>query len=174
MALAVCLLFDRRSERLVRELWDRLEAQGVRTLASHTHGRHLPHLSYAVLRSWELERVQEALAGLPAGEPLTLRCHGTLTFPRGRAALATAITADLARRQEAVLAAVEGTGADVHRNYRPGWWIPHVSVATRAQGGTMPAVVKSIADSLPVVLTADRAALVDSSTAETWPLARLP
>lgn len=174
MALAVCLLFDRRSDRLVRELWDRLEAQGVRTLASHTHGRHLPHLSYAVLRSWELEQVQHALAGLPDGDPVTLRCHGTLAFPRGRAALATAITADLARRQEAVLAAVEGTGADVHLNYRSGRWVPHVSIATRAQGTTMPAVIKSIADSLPVVLTADRAALVDSATGQTWPLERLP
>ena len=44
MALAVCLLFDGRSERLVRDLWSRLEARGVRTLESHTHGKHRPHL----------------------------------------------------------------------------------------------------------------------------------
>jgi hypothetical protein len=170
MALAVCLLFDRRSERLVRELWERLEQQGVRTLASHTHGRHHPHLSYAVLRSWDLGLVQAALAGVPTGDPVTLHCHGTLTFPRGRAALAPAVTAGLASAQERVVTAVAATGADLHRNYRPGWWVPHVSVATRAQGAAMATVVKTIADTLPLSLQVDRTALVDSSTGRTWPV----
>jgi len=34
--------------------------------------------------------------------------------------------------------------------------------------------VKAIADVLPFTLRVDRAALVDSSTGETWPLAHLP
>ena len=174
MALAVCLLFDRRSERLVRELWDRLEVQGVRTLASHTHRHHHPHLSYAVLRSWDLARVQDSLAGLPPSGPVTLRCFGTVTFPRGRAALAPAVTADLARRQERVVAAVESTGAELHFHYRPGWWIPHVSVATRSRGAELPLVVATIADTLPLDLVADRAALVDSATGRTWVLPHLP
>ena len=50
MALAVCLLFDARGERAIRALWDQLETLGVPSLRSHTHGRHVPHLSYAVLR----------------------------------------------------------------------------------------------------------------------------
>ena len=174
MALAVCLLFDRRSERLVRELWDRLEQQGVRTLASHTHGRHLPHLSYAVLRSWDLTEVQAALATLPQGEPVSLHCHGTLTFPRGRAALAPAVTAALSARQEQVVAALDGTGADLHHHYRPGRWLPHVSVATRARGAALATVVRTMVDTLPMPLHADRGALVDSSTGRTWPLERLP
>ncbi|MFC4785379.1 2'-5' RNA ligase family protein [Nocardioides sp. MAHUQ-72] len=173
MALAVCLLLDRRSDRLVRDLWARLEEQGVRTLASHTHGRHLPHLSYAVLRSWDLASVQTALAGLPDGGPVTLHCHGTLTFPRGRAALAPAVTAGLAARQQAVVERVAGCG-DLHHNYRPGWWVPHVSVATRAQGAAMATVVRMIADTLPLALHADRAALVDSATGRTWPLDAMP
>lgn len=174
MALAVCLLFDARSERLVRELWSRLERDGVRTLATHTHGHHHPHLSYAVLRSWDLSRVEAALAELSDGGPFALSIHGTLAFPRGRAALAPAISADLTRRQERVVAAVTETGAELHRNYRPGGWVPHVSVATRAQGTELATVVKAIADVLPFTLRVDRAALVDSSTGETWPLAHLP
>src|SRR4029079_4058551 len=66
VALAVCLLFDARTDVLMRELWSRLEDVGAATLATHTHRRHHPHLSYAVLRSWELARVQETLAALPA------------------------------------------------------------------------------------------------------------
>jgi 2'-5' RNA ligase len=174
MALAVCLLFDARSDSAVRGLWSRLEAAGVRTLQSHTHGRHYPHLSYAVLRSWELSRVESALATLPGSGPFSLSCFGTLAFPRGRAALAPAITADVARRQEQIVSALVGTGADLHRNYRPGSWVPHVSVATRAQGTQLPTVVKAIADVLPLTLRVDRAALIDSSTGETWPLAHIP
>lgn len=174
MALAVCLLFDARSDHLMRELWSRLEAAGVRTLKSHTHGRHHPHLSYAVLRSWDLSRAETALAAVPGSGPFEMSFHGTLTFPRGRAALAPAITADVARRQEQVVSAMVATGADLHRNYRPGSWVPHVSVATRAQGAKLPMVVQAIADVLPLKVRVERAALIDSATGEVWPLDHIP
>ena len=111
MALAVCVLFDRRGDRLMRELWARLEDSGIRTLQSHTHGNHHPHLSYAVLLDWDLDRVRTALDRLPCRAPFPLSFHGTLAFPRGRAALAPAVSVDVARRQEAVAAALMGTGA---------------------------------------------------------------
>ena len=174
MALAVCLLFDARSDRLMRELWARLEDAGVSTLATHTHRRHHPHLSYAVLRSWDLPRTQETLAALPPAEPFSLSFHGTLAFPRGRAALAPAITPDVARRQCRTVTALAAIGADLHRNYLPGQWVPHVSVATRAQGAKLATVVKAIADVLPLTVGVDRAALVDSATGDTWPLPHIP
>lgn len=174
MALALCLLFDARSDRLVRDLWSRLETAGVRTLATHTHGRHQPHLSYAVLRTWDRSRVEAALARLSDSGALSMSIHGMLAFPRGRAALGPGISADLARRQEEVVSAVVDTGAELHRHYRPGAWVPHVSVATRAQGVQLATVAKAVADVLPLVLRIDHAALVDSSTGETWPLAHVP
>lgn len=174
MALAVCLLFDTRSDRLVRGLWSRLEEQGIRTLESHTHRRHHPHLSYAVLRSWDLDAVAAAVDALPNGGPVALACQGTLAFPRGRAALAVATSADLALRQEHVVQALADTGAELHRNYRAGSWLPHVSVATRAQGVSLTAVVTTIADTLPLTLDVDRAALIDSATGRTWPLRHIP
>ena len=64
VALAVCLLFDRRSERAVRALWDRLERAGVPSLRSHTHGQHMPHVSYAVLRAWDWPRSPRPWRGL--------------------------------------------------------------------------------------------------------------
>lgn len=174
MALAVCLLFDARSETCIRGLWSRLEAQGVSTMLSHTHGRHHPHLSYAVLRSWDLMRVESALAALPNAGPFSMSVHGTLAFPRGRAALSPAITADVVRRQEQIVSAVVASGADLHRNYRPGSWVPHISVATRAQGDKLPTVVRAIADALPLTVRVDRVGLVDSSTGETWLLPHIP
>ena len=174
MALAVCLLFDTRSEVLVREMWSRLEEAGVATLATHTHGRHYPHLSYAVLRSWELGRVHEALAALPAAEPWMMSFHGTLAFPRGRAALAPAVTADMALRQWRIATALKATEAELHRHYESGQWLPHVSVATRAHGGELITVAKAIADVLPLTVRVERAALIDSATGQTWPLPHIP
>ncbi len=174
MALAVCLLFDPKSDLLVRGLWSRLEDAGVPTLATHTHGRHYPHLSYAVLRSWDLVRVQEAVAALPAAEPFRMSFHGTLAFPRGRAALAPAISADVAVRQWRIVTALGTTGAELHRHYEADQWVPHVSVATRAQGPKLTTVVKAIADVLPLTVRVDRAALVDSGTGQTWPLPHIP
>ena len=175
MALAVCLLFDSRSERLVRDLWARLEDLGVGTLASHTHRRHHPHLSYAVLRSWDLDEVRDALSSLPDGGELEVSCHGALVFPRGRVALAPAVGAGIAARQEQVVAAVEATtGADLHRNYRAARWVPHVSVATRASATQIPWAVKAIADVVPLPLRATRAALVDSATGRLVPLPHVP
>lgn len=174
MALAVCLLFDPRGERLVRELWGRLEARGVRTLKSHTHGHHHPHLSYAVLLAWELPIVSAALARLPGHDPFSLTFHGTVSFPRGRAALAASIPAGVAERQERVTSVLLSTGSTLHRHYAPGSWVPHVSVATRATGQALPVVVKAVADVLPLTVTVDHAALIDSSTGQLWPLPGLP
>ncbi|HLS62786.1 MAG TPA: 2'-5' RNA ligase family protein [Ruania sp.] len=174
MSLAVCLLFDRPSAARVRQLWARLEDLGVATLASHTHGRHLPHLSYAVLRRWDVVEVRGVLQHLDGGGPVSLSCQGSLVFPRGRVALAPAASRALVMRQEQVVAALAGTGADLHRNYGVGRWLPHVSVATRASAEQLAVVARTVADVVPLVLRADRATLVDSGTGQQWPLPTMP
>lgn len=174
MSLAVCLLFDPAAALRVRRLWERLEELGVATLASHTHGRHHPHLSYAVLRSWDLPEVRGALAGLDDGGPVSLSCQGALVFPRGRVALAPAVSSQVLVRQERVVRALAAIGADLHKNYCTGRWVPHVSVATRASADQLAVVARVMADMVPLVLHADRAALVDSGTGEHWPLPLVP
>jgi len=174
MALAICLVFDTRSERLVRELWARLEQAGVRTLATHTHGRHLPHLSYAVLRGGEPAEALAALTELPSGPTVELGCRGAVVFPRGRVALAVAVSAELVQRQNRVVAALHDAGLELHRHYEPGAWVPHISVATRATGVQLPLVVTEVSDALPLDLVASHATLIDSGTGRTWPLPGLP
>lgn len=175
MALAVCLLFDARSDRLIRELWARLETGGIGTLASHTHGRHHPHLSYAVLREWDLDRVWDVLDALPDGGPVELSCQGVLMFPRGRVALAPALDSSTFSRQHRVVDALAGLAStDLHKHYLPGRWVPHVSVATRATGAQLPRAVTAITDALPMTVTADRAALIDSATGGRWSLPLVP
>jgi hypothetical protein len=174
MALAICLLFDRRSERALRALWDRLEDDGVSSLRSHTHGRHVPHVSYAVLRSWDTAVVTAALGDLGDHGAVTLTFDGLGVFRRGRIWLVAGLSGDLVARQQRVVEAVVGTGADLHKHYRPGSWLPHCSLAPRATLAQLPTVTAAVMDVLPLTVTLDHAALVNSATGELSPLRGLP
>jgi len=174
MALAICLLFDAHSEHTIRRLWERLEADGVPTLLTHTHGAHVPHLSYAVLRTYEIAKVTEALALLPDEGPMSLHFDAIGMFRRSRTWLVPSLTADMARRQERVVEAAESTGADLHRHYRPGVWVPHCTLAPRTTLERLPTVASAVFEVLPILCTADRAALVDTATGEQYPLDSLP
>jgi 2'-5' RNA ligase len=174
VALAVCLLFDARTDEALRALWRRLEAAGVPTLLTHTHGRHVPHLSYAVLRRYDEVRVAEALDLLPDGGRCTLHLDALGMFRRSRCWLVPAGISDLARRQERVVEALESTGAELHRNYLPGVWVPHCTVAPRARLAQLSTVAAAVYDVLPLTATVEAAALIDSSTGRRTDLRHIP
>src|SRR4051794_31050194 len=48
MGQALEFWFDDEADRAVRELWSRLDRAGVPSLATRTHGRHRPHVTFAV------------------------------------------------------------------------------------------------------------------------------
>lgn len=170
MALAVCLLFDPSTERRLVALWRALEERGVPTLLTHTHGRHLPHLSYVVLREYDVGRVRAAVARLPAGPPLALHFDALAWFRRGRGALVPAVSGELVDRQQRVVDAAVATGAELHHHYEPGRWIPHAGLATRARRSQMGDLAGAAYDVLPLTATTDRCALIDSGTGARWPL----
>jgi 2'-5' RNA ligase len=173
MALAVCLLIDPPVDDAVRRLWARMEDAGVPSLLTHTHGHHLPHLTYAALSSWDLEAVAAALAALPERPPLRLHLDALGIFRRSRCWLAPALSVDLAPRQQAVVEAVSATGADLHWHYRPGDWVPHVTLAPRLRLHHLATVAQLVNDVLPLTGTASRAALIDTGTGRSVPLAHL-
>jgi 2'-5' RNA ligase len=174
VALAVCLLFDRRSERALRTLWDRIEEQGVPSLRSHTHRRHVPHVSYAVLRSWDRDAVTAAMGGLAEGGAVELCFDGVGLFRRGRVWLVAGVSADLVARQQRVVQVVTAAGAELHKHYRPGTWLPHCSLAPRATLTQLPLVAAAVFDVVPLRARLNRAALVNSATGEVCPLPSLP
>jgi hypothetical protein len=156
VALAVCLLFDARAERAVRNLWQRLEQQGVPTLQSHTHGLHHPHLSYVVLLQWELDPVRVAVEQLDDHQPFELTFDAVAAFRRGRVSLVPSVPADLVARQHAVVAATRATGAMVHMHYEINRWLPHASLATRASAEQLVRVTATAYDVLPLTATVTR------------------
>jgi hypothetical protein len=174
VALAVCLLFDSETDRAIRRLWAALEEAGIGTLLSHTHRRHVPHLSYAVLRTFDVDAVAAAVEGLTGGPALEVRFNAVGLFPRGRAALLLPATQPLLVRQQAVVEAVTSTGADLHWHYRPGRWIPHCSLTTGTQQELLATATVRAFDVLPLVGRSVSAALIDSGTGQRWPLSNLP
>jgi 2'-5' RNA ligase len=158
------VLLDERTDAAVRRLWRRLEELGVPTLLSHTHGRHVPHLTYASLRSYDLDRVRDAMAALPPRRPSELRFDAFGTFRRSRCWLAPAVTTDLTERQERVAFAIAATGAELHRHYVPGDWVPHLTLAPRLHLSDLPTVAAAVYDVLPLVAVGTSVALVDTST----------
>ena len=174
MALAVCLLFDAATNKALRQLWTRLEECGVPTLVSHTHGNHVPHLSYAVFRTFDVDAVHAAVDALPGGSPLPLRFDAVGLFRRRRAALIASSTPALLARQRAVVEAGVRTGADLHLHYRPGVWVPHCSLSTGVRREAMAEMAAAAFDILPLEALADRAALIDSGTGQHWPLTSIP
>jgi 2'-5' RNA ligase len=123
---------------------------------------------------WDLARVREAVEALPDGGGFPLDFQGMVAFSRGRAALAASVTAAVSARQEAVAAAVAAAGAEVHRHYRSGAWVPHASLATRAKEAQLPLVARAVSDALPLRVRVVRAELINSGTGESWPISHIP
>ena len=170
MALSVCLLLDERSDRAVRQLWERLEQAGIRTLMTHTHGRHRPHLTLASLLSYDLGTVRSTMSTLGPHRPLPLRLEGLGMFRRSRCWLAPVASDPLLRRQCAVAEAVRGADAVLHRNYEPGTWTPHLTLAPRLHLDELPTVARHAFEVLPIDATLERAVLIDTSTGAVHPI----
>jgi 2'-5' RNA ligase len=170
VSLAVCLLLDERADAAVRGLWRRLEDVGVPTLLTHTHGRHVPHMTWAALRNYDVGAVQAVLGAVPPQPPLELHLDAFGTFRRSRCWLAPAVTPELVARQAAVVEAVLQTGAELHRHYAPGSWVPHLTLAPRLHLSDLATVAALVYDVLPIAATGVSTTLIDTSTGARHPL----
>jgi 2'-5' RNA ligase len=173
MALSVCLLLDDQADRAVRALWQRLERAGVPTLQTHTHGHHVPHLTFASLRSYDLGDVRAVLASLPVQEPVSLCFDALGMFRRSRCWLGLAASSELVVRQRTVASTLRTSGAELHRNYEPGSWVPHLTLAPRLHLDQLPTIARQTFEVLPLEATLTRAVLVDTATGEVLALPHL-
>ena len=171
MTLSVCLTLDPSADRTVRALWQRLEGAGIATLLSHTHGRHIPHLTLASLRSWDLTAVQRELSGTSVDLPHVVHFDALGMFRRSRCWLVPAASPALLHDQHAVVDAVRRSGADLHRHYEPGRWVPHLTLAPRLYLKDLPVVAARVYEVLPVSATLAEVTLIDTSTGARYPVA---
>ncbi len=175
MALGVVLLLDSRTNEALVSLWHRLESLGIPTLASQTHRRHVPHVTYSLFEpDVEIEALLGAVATLPDHGPTPLSLQGVGTFPGGIAWLVPGPTASLATRQAAVAAAVRRAGLGIHPDFEPGTWAPHCTISTQLRLEQLPALVEACHAILPLAASATRAAVIDTGTGRHWPLPGVP
>lgn len=126
MTYAFCLTLDTASEAAVRAMWQHLAAEGI---CDHmvTLG-YPPHLSLAVLDEEPPREIvlaaYEALNGAPA---LRIRLGGVRKFAGTSIAwLAVEGEAGLSEMQSRLVAHLPLE--QVHPHYRPGLWMPHVTL----------------------------------------------
>jgi 2'-5' RNA ligase len=173
LSLSVCLLLDPSAEAAMRGLWRRLEAAGVPTLLTHTHGRHVPHLTLASMQHDDAEAIASALAPLTAAAPVDVSLEALGLFPRSRSWLAVPADGDLLARQARVVRAVHAAGGQVHAHYVPGAWLPHLTLAPRMPVERVAVLARHVFEVLPLRASLDRAAVVETGTGQVHPLAHL-
>lgn len=169
-SLSVCLLLDEAADRAVRRLWRRLEDDGVPTLATYTHGRHVPHLTLADVGVAGLDEVRDALATMPAYQPVPTVFAAFGAFTRSRCSLVPAASATLVAHQAEMAARLDTAGLSVDGHYRPGSWLPHLTLGPRLPVQSLPSVARRVYDVLPLPAVLERMAVVDTTTGEVYPL----
>ena len=119
------LLPDDALDGAVRDVWRRLDAAGLPSLATHRHPTNRPHLTLASADQLAPGDVlDEALRTLPVG----VRLEGLVFFEKMAVWLIVPDPALLALHA-AVWRALGG--ADTNPLHAPGRWVPHISLARR-------------------------------------------
>lgn len=129
MPYAVTLGLDPQSAVRVRALWDALARDGLSDDAVLLG--YDPHLTLAI---HDDAAAPDALIGAVRRATtgwgrMTLTCAALAVFPANPATLwiAPTVTAQLLHRHSALCAALPG--ATLHAHYRPGTWMPHITLA---------------------------------------------
>jgi hypothetical protein len=161
MVAALELYFDTDTSRRITTLWSALEADGVPTMQGLLRGRHRPHLSLIGAESLDGPAIAAALDGLDAAPPLRLRLDYAGQFVGRVLWLGPVPTGELLAHHAAVherLAAAGITGFDV---YRPGAWVPHVTMSMRVPRPVLTEAVRRCLEFLPIEATITGAAVAD-------------
>jgi 2'-5' RNA ligase len=169
-SLSVCLLLDETADRAVRRLWRQLEDDGVPTLASATHGRHLPHLTLVDVGVATMDDVRAALDAVPPAEPLPVTFVALGAFTRSRCSLVPTVPRQLVAHQLTTAAAIASAGLQVGRHYRADAWLPHLTLGPRLPLSSLTTVAGRVFEVLPLTATLERMAIVDTSAGDVYPL----
>jgi hypothetical protein len=121
MPSALTLALDEEGQDLIEALWEVLDGLGIGDPWRRLD--HPPHLTLAVVA----EEVEEADLALPVPRSLLLTHLGLFTTPSQVLFLAPLVTPELLEAQARAVAALGGFTLLDH--WRPGAWVPHVTLA---------------------------------------------
>jgi 2'-5' RNA ligase len=173
MAHALELFFDPTTEAEIKDVWARLEAAGLTSLATRSHRRHRPHVTLVVADRIETARLHDARERLAATH-LDMTLYSPAVFQRsGVLYLSVVPTMALLRLHQEVHTALHDGLVASWGTYSVDAWVPH---CTLAQGLTRAQLARGI-DLLhdqPIVQThVTSAGILDTKTGEVLPVATL-
>ncbi len=159
----VDLRLDAELENRVREVWWALEAEGIRSLASTGHARHVPHLSLAVgPRLGEV--VAGSFGGLRPPRTVTLVSASTFGPDGGVVYLGVRPSPDLYEFHRAVVEALGPAAEKLSGYYHPGRLTPHVTVAEGVPPASLGRAVQVASRFVPLTGTYSALELCDGRT----------
>jgi 2'-5' RNA ligase len=160
-----------RADRVIRDLWSRLEHVGVPSLEGHVPSIR-PHLSLTVTDDADgLRRQAPALA--LHGVETEIEMAAVSLFPADPPVLVLAVAPapELVALHERVSVALAAAGVDIWPHYRPGTWLPHCTLSMGVPANALAeALAACLASPLPLRARLREAAVTDSVTGATAPL----
>src|SRR5262245_34008597 len=171
MVAALELYLDAAAERRIRTLWTALEEAGVPTLQRLLDGRHRPHLSLIGAERLDGPAVATALAGLEVATPLPVNLDFAGLFVGRVLWLGPVPSAALLAHHQAVHDHLDAAGIDCFDVYRPGAWVPHVTVSMRVPRPELTQAIRLCLEYLPIKATITAAAVAEHARGEFTPLA---
>jgi 2'-5' RNA ligase len=168
MAHSVELFFDGEADGAVRSLWRRLEQAGVPSLASRTHRRHRPHVTFAMAASIPPRTVQALRRDLrPLSLPnLWLYTLGTFPTRENGLWLGAVVDAELLAVHSAVHDVLAGAVKHPSAFYLPGSWIPHCALAQELTPGQLAAGVEALHPLSPISASISEVGITDTRSGE--------
>ena len=158
MGYSVELLLDPGGDAAVRRLWSVLDDIGVPSLATATHGQHVPHVSLTVCDDLDVDGAAAALADTAetrAAVELFLGFAGVFAGPPPVVFAGVVSTDDLLGLQAAVRKAISPYASSVWEHYLPNRWVPHCTLAMPVDPARVGAAVEAVlASGLPVTARA--------------------
>jgi 2'-5' RNA ligase len=141
MAQSVELLLDDTADAVVQSQWAALAAGGMPSQARHTGLSNRPHVTLAA-RRWMDPAAEPALVAAVGGLPLPIRLGAVALFGAGPFVLVRLVVAARALLElQAAVRDVLGPDPATDRQFAPGCWTPHVTLARRLRAEQVPAAL---------------------------------
>lgn len=152
----------------MRGLWRRLDQANVPSLATRTHGRHRPHVSFALAGSIPA-KTRAALAedlALLSIPNLWLSTLSAFSSVDTVLMLAAVVDAELLAVHSAVHDVLAGRVRAPSAYYLPGSWVPHCTLAQGIEPAQVAAGFAALYPVEPIKARVSEVAVVDTHTGE--------
>jgi hypothetical protein len=136
-------------------------------MSTHTHRKHLPHVSLLVAEHLPVSETLSAVGRLPT-EPIRLLIEAAGVFPEGNLFLATIATPALLEEQRRIHDLTRPMTVGPWPHFAPGTWTPHITMAWSLVPDQVGPALSIVLPHLPLEGRLDSGGVEDGTTGEHW------